>query len=425
MDEELKKDVDKKADDIILKNLRTFEDDIKDVISKENISTTDILVSEQKKRLKKLETETKKALKPRPVEKNLTKKSQDENLQKINQYSHKESYQTLPPINNISPTSINQKKIDTNDIPPKSINKNFLFILISFALIALGIGIFYFSFNSIVSFFNSDQKTIEIQAPSFLITDESVTINTVNKTAREIISDIRSEIKKKKISEKNNLIEFLIIKKIKSIQDGKEVFTSSRITNADFFKLIESKANDSLIRSFDPEIAIGAHQTEDKLEPYIVMKVNSFEESYAGMLDWEEKIISEMRDIFYENLGSSQVFTSDETNIINEDRKNQEEISSDSDILLATSSDQNVASSSNSVFSTLNSTTSIEVKPTYDPTNFEDLILLNQDTRAIKNSEGKILFFYSFVNRENLIITTNSQTFDLLLKRLNISKLIR
>ncbi len=462
MDNEFKNEGRRKAEDLIIKNLRTFEDDIKNIVDKEKLSTTDILVSEQKKRLKQLEKQKNEALKPRKVIE-VPKITESPNKKVLNEIEATKITESLSEevLNEIEAPKITEapskgvlNKIETPNRTPnfqnfetgpinftqalderaeseifaekeeKKINKksprNYKIILISVFLIGISLVVFYVSINFKDFFLKLKEKPIEVQTSSLIMADKTLQIDTLNKTAREIIGNLRDEIKKETLAEENDLIELAIVKriKIKTANDSEEKILLSKITNADFFKLIESEAEDSLIRSFSPEITIGVHQKKNGLEPFIVMKVNSFEESFAGMLDWEGKIISEIKDIFYDKLGSSQVFVGEKI------KTKPEEITTSSSTASSTVPLSMSTTTASSTLSTASTTPVIEII-TYDPEKFEDLILLNKDVRVVKNTSGEILFFYSFINRENLIMTTNVETFDLVLKRLNISKLIR
>lgn len=446
MDNEFKNTGRRKAEDLIIKNLRTFEDDIKDIVDKEKLSTTDILVSEQKKRLKQLEKQKNEALKLKktPKEPEIKKPLREEILNKAAEVTEITSSPNKGTLNKIEvPNKApNFQNFETGPInftqdlegiveteilkekEEKKVNKksflNYKIILLSIFLIGISLIVFYLSTNFKDFFLELKEKPIEVQKSSLIMADKTFQIDTLNKTTREIIGSLRDEIKKETLAEENDLIELAIIKriKIKKADSGEEEILLSKITNADFFKLIESEAEDSLIRSFGPEIVVGVHQKKNGLEPFIVMKVNSFEESFAGMLNWERKMISEIKDIFYDKLGSSQVFVGEKIKT-----KSEEVISSSSTASSTASSTTSLPASLMATSST--STASVVETVTYNPEKFEDLILLNKDVRVIKNTSGEILFFYSFINRENLIMTTNVETFDLVSKRLNISKLIR
>ena len=56
---------------------------------------------------------------------------------------------------------------------------------------------------------------------------------------------------------------------------------------------------------------------------------------------------------------------------------------------------------------------------------FQDIVIVNKDVRAILNSSGKIEFAYAFPDKETLVIINNETTFQELLRRITNAKLER
>lgn len=77
--------------------------------------------------------------------------------------------------------------------------------------------------------------------------------------------------------------------------------TSSIITPTEFFDLIESRAPSSLVRSFDDLFMIGAIRAQSdtrETSPFIIMRLNSFENAFAGMLSWEKDMPQDLLPLF-------------------------------------------------------------------------------------------------------------------------------
>ena len=56
---------------------------------------------------------------------------------------------------------------------------------------------------------------------------------------------------------------------------------------------------------------------------------------------------------------------------------------------------------------------------------FEDIVVKNRDTRALRDAEGKIIFLYSFPDKNTIVIATNADTLQKITERLLAGKLIQ
>lgn len=324
-----------KGSDFYIRPLRTYEDDVKNAVQKDNISTAKILMAEQQRR-------------------------------QVEQTQIEES----------SPTS-------KTNIP--KIILTFVFIILGIA--AAGGGYYYYTLNQIKI---PEQITV-LTSNNFIDVDHIQSINKTGKTNREVVGEIRNIITSSGSEIKEDSIKQIkIVKTVTTIDNGRELSSEVEISTEEFLNILEAREPDALTRSLDKKFLLGVHKNKEGIEPFIIFKTNDYEISYAKMLEWEYILISDIKDIFFKNLGSSQAFLKYE-----EDLENS------------------------------TTTTNEVVIPKYDDRNFKDLILANKDTRAISSEDGELLFFYSFINKDHLILTTNSDTLTILINRLNTAKLIR
>ncbi len=327
-----------RGNDFYIRPLRTYEDDVKNAVQKDNISTAKILMAEQQRR-------------------------------QVEQAQTEES----------SPTS------KTN------ISKIILAIVfIVLGLGAVGGGYYYYTLNKFVE---PEQITV-LTSNNFIDIDNFQNINVTGKTNRELVGEIRNIINNSNSEMKEDSVKQIKISKtVTTINNGREISNEVEISTEEFFNILEAREPDALTRSLDKKFLLGIHKTKDGVEPFILFKSNDYEISYAKMLEWEYIMISDIKDIFFKNLGSSQAFL-----------KYEEDIE----------------------ISTTTSATSTEtLTQKYNDRDFKDLILANKDTRSISNEDGKLLFFYSFISKDHLIFTTNSDTLTLIINRLNTAKLVR
>lgn len=162
-------------------------------------------------------------------------------------------------------------------------------------------------------------------------------------------------------TEKNKLVGILINDSVSG--EEKEISTEK------FINLFAATAPTSLSRALGPQFVFGFQNIQTN-EPFIFTRVSSFDNAFDGMLRWEKGMKKDTEKIF--PVGTNPLGP---TNTIQE--------------------------------------------------NFQDMVIKNKDTRVLKDSFGNIVLMYSFLDRENLVITTNEQTFVEILNRFFASKTVR
>jgi len=129
-----------------------------------------------------------------------------------------------------------------------------------------------------------------------------------------------------------------------------------------FLRSLEVDQPPKLSQAIQNELAIGIH-TFDGNHPYVVLKTNSYENAFTGMLAWEDDLAMKFSPLI-----------SGRT-------------------LLAT-----------------------------DPKTFEDGLVRNKDVRVLKSEDGKLLMLYTFLDRDTILITDSEYTVEEIGKRLNAIK---
>jgi len=336
-----------------ISSLRTYEDDVKNAVQRNNVSTAKILMAEQQKR---------------------------------------------------------QKEQDNFEQNSPSSKTNVVKITVSVVFVILGIaavgGGYYFYLRSVPQ---KTQPLTVLNSSKIIDTESETQIDAAGKTNREVVGEIRKIIKNgsSEIKE-NDLKEIKLLRTVITEENGKEFSNILSLETQELFTLLETREPDALVRSLDKEFLLGAHNNKNKIEPFIVFKTNDFEISYAKMLEWEYVLVSNIKDIFFENFGSSQGFIGEEAD---------NTITPEINVSDATTSTSTVVTST--------STTPVINAKKYNEREFKDLVLANRDTRAIIDKDGKTLFFYTFINRDYLILTTNIETLNTIVTRLVSAKLIR
>jgi hypothetical protein len=148
---------------------------------------------------------------------------------------------------------------------------------------------------------------------------------------------------------------------------------SPTVSIQSFLALIAPNAPDELLRTLDPqEYLLGVHMF-DGPQPFLIVKVDSYEQAFSGMLEWERAMQQELLPLFNRNPRPK------------------------------TATEQAVQATT--------TTTGLIVSP------FRDKVAENHDARVIVNEAGDILLLWTFLDRNTLVITTADGTLRELISR--------
>lgn len=138
----------------------------------------------------------------------------------------------------------------------------------------------------------------------------------------------------------------------------------------EFLEILAPSAPEDLLRSLNDEFFFGVHAIDEN-SPLLVMPINSYQNAFASMLQWESKMNEDLSPLF------TRVFhqTTDESGAPRLAR-------------------------------------------------FEDVIIRNYDVRALKDMRGEIQMLYAFPTRSVLIIAESPHSFVEALARLRAERRI-
>ena len=206
----------------------------------------------------------------------------------------------------------------------------------------------------------------EIFSPIFSEHQKSIDITSLSK---QKLSNTLLEIKRSTSASLNSITNYRIL-----ASDGGVVLP---ISASDFLKILGVRAPNSFLRSLRPEFMLGIH-VFDGNEPFFVFKTLQYEESFAGMLKWEETIERDLSPLF--SMGVYPSVSTDGT--------------------------------------TTPPTNEIEI-------GFRDVVIRNKDTRILIDGEGNTVLLYSFLDRETVIIMSNTDSFKEILTRISSTRTLR
>jgi|GEM_PF-1300892 len=175
------------------------------------------------------------------------------------------------------------------------------------------------------------------------------------------------------------------------------VTTNAPYTRDDYFALTESRITDQLRQSLNQTVFLGI-EAGNTNEPFMLFKVENYNNSFAGMIAWERTLIRDMSKIFSKGLGEI-VLELERRNAIIEQRNAATRQASATALTIP-----------------IQTITSISI--------FEDEVISNTDARVIRNEAGQIVFFYTFINNEYLFMGTSARSLNEIQKKIRSAKLV-
>jgi hypothetical protein len=248
---------------------------------------------------------------------------------------------------------------------PSEYSKHKIITLISIILLLLGGSIIAF----VVLNTKKTEKTpivITPEWPSFITTEHKNEFNISGMDQTKILTTLSNGIDTIKIPTGNFYNVYLT----------SGTSTSRRLLNSkEMVSLLKFKMPDSIKRNLNPLFMVGMYYNE-KNNPFVIFKVSSFENAYAGMLEWEAELERDFQILFrlpgYEEAGSL-----------------------------------------------LSDLKAVEKKK------FRDAVILNKDVRLIKDENNQIILLYSIIDKETIVITTSDTAFKVIIDRLNKEKTLK
>ena len=341
---------------VVIRPLRTYEDDVKSAIYDQNISTAKILIAEQKKK----------------------------------------------------------ERLESDQITsePLSDSKNRWLLRLTILLLVLGgltLGYIYFIHPMI---FKAPRVEFSIERSAIVDVDSQTEIKVEGRSREDVNTDIKLTLEAPIALDS---IQEIVLTKIEEVEiDGEIKEENVPLSTENFFTYIESEIPGQVERALDENYLLGIHG-QVVSEPFILFKVKDFENAFAGMLNWEPSMARDMMPIFSVNLGPKiveEIFETATTTATTTESKNTEttdEVTEKDDVEIATTTED---------------TKEPVLAFDYIEGDFTDIVLNNRDARAIKNVQGEIIFFYSFIDEKHLIMTTNKAVLEEIIKRLRSLQLI-
>jgi len=242
----------------------------------------------------------------------------------------------------------------------KKADKNYKIFILIIILIVAGISVFAVPYFLVKKQTTPTETEETISNSSLIVFDtaERVNIDELNKdriakTLGERVDQISITL--------GSIRQFYITE---GEGDSVQVITAKK-----FLELIKARVPDGISRTTKDPFMFGMHSFNGN-QKFLILKVGSYETTYAGMLVWENALWYDFSELF--GLKAANEIDSSGRPILGEDVRK-----------------------------------------------FQDVVIKNKDVRAIKDAEGKITFLYSVVDKNTVVFTTSQDTFKEILNRMD------
>ncbi len=340
----------KLSNSAVVRNLRTYQGDVAEAMKKNNTSTLSITMAERKREeaQKKEREEARRQQVPVP-----------------------QPIATILPQPKRPPAPPKKQKVRTGDAA-----KRIGTIAVSIFLIVLGV-VVVFGFYTLQK---SGPPTVAVNPldETLVPVTGQVSYNANGITRDTLLEIINFQRNEEEISS-GEILHIALAK------EQPNTVLSFAMTTQEFLDAINVSPPPIVERSLDEELTLGMYHVGTP-EPFILIRLDSFENAFSGMLRWESSL--------YDDLG---IFFS-----------------------------RTVLSQTSAATTTQGGQTSQVVDLAARPTTpFEDITIRNRDARVLRNNRGEIVLLYAFIDREILLITGSDAIFREISQKIQSSRLIR
>jgi len=239
-------------------------------------------------------------------------------------------------------------------------------LLISVLFIAVGGGVLYGAYSI---FFVEEPRVPQLMLDTLILAEKNVDVDVTGLNGREFLSEL-TRARDNASSPINTIVNFTPLEVSPSAKDNK--VNTKELAGSFFFELIAPSGPTALPRSVGDKYMLGLFVSAEN-QMFLIIKPTFYESTFAGMLAWEKSMAQDLFPLFERH--------------------------------------------------TLN-TVSSGGETTYAPpkNQFQDKVIDNKDTRVLYDSFGEIVLLYSFISRDTLIITNGGEAFLEVFKRMSAKK---
>jgi hypothetical protein len=271
----------------------------------------------------------------------------------------------------VSPVQVPQQQV-MPEAPRRSFLKPFLLTIISVVFIGAGIFEGYLLYTKMQANKAPVVLNEPIVIPSVLPKDKQISLTIGSEKGNNLVTKIYGELTKQS-APTGKIIELRLFEQ--------DAATTKYVAASSFIDKLNTHMPDVITRSLTDRWMLGLFGEETGQQTtFLALTTDFFQNAFAGMLAWEERSMAD-----------------DLALLLNfKDRAKKDEIAS----------------------STVSSYFGINGR-------FSDKTIRNRDVREFRSLSGDLLFLYSFINKETLLITTTESSFIALVDRIEKDAYVR
>ncbi len=171
-------------------------------------------------------------------------------------------------------------------------------------------------------------------------------------------------------------------------------------TGGAFFTELNLQAPDILVRNVNPDSMVGVVNAAGETRPFFVLRVSSYERTFAGMLTWESSMMRDLSLLFprFSEQPAEQV------------------VNTPLQATATSTSTANTAKTGPQPQTILPTNMPDQTQPMGQ---FVDEVVANHSARALMDGAGRTLLIYGYADKQTLLIARNEAAFTLLISRLH------
>ncbi|MEJ0053743.1 MAG: hypothetical protein WDN10_03410 [bacterium] len=210
-----------------------------------------------------------------------------------------------------------------------------------------------------------------VSAPSLIFVDEQ---QEITGTGRDLLAAFAEAAQKPLAAGAVRLVYATV-----STTTADGITSSSPVSGGSLVAAMQLPAPDILLRSILPESMLGVVRNGEETRPFFILKVDSFERSFGGMLAWEPTLPGDLA-LLYPAYPAAVV--------------------------------------SEPIASTTTPSSSVSSAQFLPAPSFKDEVVANHDVRTLRDASGRSLIMYGYWNQSTLVIARDAAAFTELMNRL-------
>lgn len=130
--------------------------------------------------------------------------------------------------------------------------------------------------------------------PAYITVEEQRSVNTDGLSKSQLLSGL-IKVQQELDTKVGSITQLYFIKT--TIDPAQEKKIALLLPATDLLALLETHAPGPLVRSLEPKMMFGFYQF-DQVRPFIILKTTSYETAFASMLDWERDLNADLAPLF-------------------------------------------------------------------------------------------------------------------------------